>query len=56
LKDIKTYAPKKITTIEELPSIKKKGIIDKLVPIIPENRNFLLIEHLNRNSILFKVN
>jgi hypothetical protein len=47
---------KKLLNIEKLISIKKKRIIEKLVPVMVENRNFLLIEYLNRNSILFKVN
>ena len=34
---------KKLLNIEELTSIKKKGIVDKLVPVMPENRKHFWI-------------
>jgi len=34
---------KKLLNIEKLSSIKKKGIIDKLVPVMPENRKHFWI-------------
>ncbi|CAH1711854.1 unnamed protein product [Aphis gossypii] len=43
LKDIKTYAPKKITQLRGINLNKKKGIVDKLVPVMPENRKHFWI-------------
>ncbi|KAL4107980.1 hypothetical protein QTP88_018248 [Uroleucon formosanum] len=44
LKDIKTYyAPKKITQHRGINLNKKKGIINKLVPVMPENRKHFWI-------------
>ncbi|KAL4089266.1 hypothetical protein QTP88_024323 [Uroleucon formosanum] len=44
MNNIKTYyAPKKITQHRGINLNKKKGIIDKLVPVMPENRKHFWI-------------